>query len=89
MNKTPSDTVENRTEILNEWLDVYERFRREVEDSLDRANTGLLEVATKLMERKIKGTATEEKKSEEPVPILVKPVAKLPESQNDVVYWGM
>jgi hypothetical protein len=41
------------------------------------------------MEKSKEHTATEEKKSPEPVPISVKPVEKLPESENDVVYWGM
>jgi len=80
MNKVPFDTAENRAAIFDEWIRVYEDFRREVEDSLDRVNAALLDVATKLMESKIRGPATEAKKSEEEVRILVQPVENLPES---------
>jgi len=81
MNKPLFDTAENRAAIFDEWIRVYEDFRREVEDSLDRANAALLDVATKLMESKIRtDTATEEKKFEEEVRFLVQPVENLPES---------
>jgi len=85
MNKVPFDTAENRAAIFDEWIRVYEDFRREVEDSLDRANAALLDVATKLMETKIRtDTATEAKKFEEEGPKMAEAALKAIESINNV-----
>jgi len=84
MNKVPFDTAENRATIFDEWIRVYEDFRREVEDSLDRANAALLDVATKLMETKIRtDTATEAKKFEEEGPKMAEAALKAIESINN------
>jgi len=89
MNKPLFDTAENRAEILAEWVEIYERFRKNVQESVDRTNNELVDFAIRIADVGSKRTVTEAKKSAEPVPILVKPVEKLPESENDVSYWGM
>jgi len=73
----------------DELCDNREPLEQRVSRLTDVMQNLLTFMVQEKMEKSKEHTATEEKKSPEPVPISVKPVEKLPESENDVVYWGM
>jgi len=80
----PLETSENRAHVFEEWVEIYERFRKEVQESVDRTNNELVDFAIRTADEKSNRTATEAKKFEEEGPKMAEAALKAIESINNV-----